>query len=72
LFVFCTASFKEKLTTRKYIDGETTREGKHLTGEQVCRAQHFDPTYGFDQAWGFDKGTKALSILDFERLHIGE
>jgi hypothetical protein len=58
-------------TSTKYVDGETIPEGRHQTGEQVCSAQHFNPSYGFaDAPWGFLPGTKAASLLDFERLHI--
>jgi hypothetical protein len=72
LFVFITASFEEEFKTRKYIDGEQDkRTGAFKSGDEWCQEQGFNRGFGFsDVDWGFAAETKAVNILDYERLHL--
>jgi hypothetical protein len=65
LYVFCTEGFKEKFLSKKYTEGGDGRDGKFLTAKEVCKAQDFNPAYGFDAEWGFPPGISAKSILDW-------
>jgi hypothetical protein len=60
LYVFCTKGFKEKYLSTKYTQGEGDK-----SPEEVCKAQHFNPAYGFDAEWGFPPDISAKSILDW-------
>jgi hypothetical protein len=67
-----TGSFKSKFESREHTEGgDDEREGEWKSAEEWCHAQDFDPSFGFnDEGWGFAAGTRAVSILDFERLHL--
>jgi hypothetical protein len=51
---------QEKYLSTKYTQGEGDK-----SSEEVCKAQHFNPAYGFDAEWGFPPGMSAKSILDW-------
>jgi hypothetical protein len=72
LFVFITESFESKFKSRKYTEGEQDeRKGVFKSGEEWCAVQDFDLGFALDaEGWGFEKGKKATSVLDYERMHL--
>jgi hypothetical protein len=65
LYVFCgSQSFRDKFENQGYMNGGKNWEGKELTGPELCKEQDFNP------AFKMPEGTKALSILDWERAMI--